>query len=48
MFMNPPEDSFDKLTSRRKIDSNSLGDNEYDSLLEEHFSGSSSQQGEIQ
>ena len=36
LFLNPPEDSYHYMT-RKKIDSMTLGETEYDSLLEEHF-----------
>ena len=36
LFLSPPEESYQYMT-RRKIDSMTLGETEYDHLLEEHF-----------
>ncbi len=42
IFMSTPDDSYDYM-QRRKIDSMTLGENEYDHLLEEHFQSDTSE-----
>ena len=37
LFMTSPEDDILEYCERRKIDSMTLGESEYDTLLEEHF-----------
>ena len=37
LFMTSPEDDILEYRERRKIDSMTLGESEYDTLLEEHF-----------